>query len=223
MRGGPNGGVYHPRNLGLYSYAYNNPVVLRDPDGRWASISVNGKRVNIVIPIYFDDNTNTAANKSNVNAQISTWTSQIERTWSGNFGGYDVKTTVQRVSVEDSKKHPEGLNYVSIIDPVPGVENRGSSNGWEVSEFRVTTASHEGQAALALGANETTAPHEVGHLLGLGDNEFRLKTMGDPFNIMTQRNDKGQFRSENAKPYKSQIMRIIKEHGSPPPPPPRKR
>jgi RHS repeat-associated protein len=34
MQGGPNGGVFEPRNLGLYTYAWNNPLVLRDPDGR---------------------------------------------------------------------------------------------------------------------------------------------------------------------------------------------
>ena len=33
MRGKPNGGVFEPANLGLYSYAWNNPVVLHDPDG----------------------------------------------------------------------------------------------------------------------------------------------------------------------------------------------
>ncbi|MES1165653.1 MAG: RHS repeat-associated core domain-containing protein, partial [Verrucomicrobiota bacterium] len=33
MSGGPNGGVFTPQNLGVYTYAYNNPIVLRDPDG----------------------------------------------------------------------------------------------------------------------------------------------------------------------------------------------
>ena len=33
MQGAPNGGVGFPRNLGLYTYGWNNPVVLRDPDG----------------------------------------------------------------------------------------------------------------------------------------------------------------------------------------------
>jgi RHS repeat-associated protein len=33
MSGKVNGGVFQPRNLGLYSYTWNNPVVLRDPDG----------------------------------------------------------------------------------------------------------------------------------------------------------------------------------------------
>ena len=29
-----NGGVLEPKNLGLYTYAWNNPVVMHDPDGR---------------------------------------------------------------------------------------------------------------------------------------------------------------------------------------------
>jgi hypothetical protein len=43
---------------------------------------------------------------------------------------------------------------------------------------------------------------------------FYLKTTKDPWNIMTQRDrSKGQVRAENAKPYKSQIERILKAHG----------
>jgi len=33
MTGAPNGGVFAPQNLGLYSYSWNNPVVLTDPQG----------------------------------------------------------------------------------------------------------------------------------------------------------------------------------------------
>jgi RHS repeat-associated protein len=33
MKGGPNGGVFKPANLGLYTYTWNNPVVLLDPNG----------------------------------------------------------------------------------------------------------------------------------------------------------------------------------------------
>jgi RHS repeat-associated protein len=34
LAGKVNAGVFNPRNLGLYSYTYNNPLVLADPDGR---------------------------------------------------------------------------------------------------------------------------------------------------------------------------------------------
>ena len=34
LRGQPNGGVYNPRNLGLYTYNYNSPITLTDPDGQ---------------------------------------------------------------------------------------------------------------------------------------------------------------------------------------------
>ena len=34
MRGDPNNGVFSPRNLGLYTYVANNPVMAKDPDGR---------------------------------------------------------------------------------------------------------------------------------------------------------------------------------------------
>lgn len=33
MRGRPNGGLFNPGNLGLYSFGWNNPVVVRDPTG----------------------------------------------------------------------------------------------------------------------------------------------------------------------------------------------
>ena len=33
MQGSPNRGVFAPRNLGLYTYGWNNPVVIRDPNG----------------------------------------------------------------------------------------------------------------------------------------------------------------------------------------------
>lgn len=34
LRGEPNEGVFEPRNLALYTHAWNNPLVLGDPDGR---------------------------------------------------------------------------------------------------------------------------------------------------------------------------------------------
>ena len=42
MRGEVNGGVFMPGNLGLYTYTLNNPVVLKDPNGRnWFNVGGN--------------------------------------------------------------------------------------------------------------------------------------------------------------------------------------
>lgn len=37
MSGQTNGGVFNPKNLGLFTYAYNSPIVLKDPNGNWSS------------------------------------------------------------------------------------------------------------------------------------------------------------------------------------------
>jgi RHS repeat-associated protein len=42
MRGGTSGGVFQPGNLGLYSYGWNNPVRIRDKDGRIIPLIVLG-------------------------------------------------------------------------------------------------------------------------------------------------------------------------------------
>jgi RHS repeat-associated protein len=42
MRGAGNGGAYAPRNLGLYSYTWNNPVVFRDPNGLCPDTGASG-------------------------------------------------------------------------------------------------------------------------------------------------------------------------------------
>ena len=39
LDGQSNGGVYQPANLAAYTYSYNSPVTLHDPDGRWPTWS----------------------------------------------------------------------------------------------------------------------------------------------------------------------------------------
>lgn len=41
LDGGPNGGVYSPSNLAMYSYANNNPVKFTDPSGLWGKVGHN--------------------------------------------------------------------------------------------------------------------------------------------------------------------------------------
>jgi RHS repeat-associated protein len=41
MRGEVNAGVFQPRNLGVYSYAWNNPVIVRDPSGAFVVVEAD--------------------------------------------------------------------------------------------------------------------------------------------------------------------------------------
>ncbi|MGK4009231.1 RHS repeat-associated core domain-containing protein [Sorangium sp. So ce1036] len=49
MRGAPNGGVYSPSNLGLYTYTGNNPVLCIDKDGRFAWVAVAAVAVGVLL------------------------------------------------------------------------------------------------------------------------------------------------------------------------------
>jgi RHS repeat-associated protein len=45
LKGTGNQGVYNPANLAAYSYAYNNPVKLTDPDGKMAALALGAPAV----------------------------------------------------------------------------------------------------------------------------------------------------------------------------------
>ena len=206
------GGI-SPKNLGLYTYAWNNPMVVRDPDGRWARITVTGHKVEVVIPTYFQDN--STKSKNEVDAQIVKWKAEIEQTWSGKFGEYEVTAKVQQLTREQMLAEKEGVNVVTVLNPRASKgEERGSASIWEIGpkEPKFSNAKHEGQAILTMGAGDGTAPHEFGHLLGFGNDEFKLHTIMDPFNIMTTEKNE---RTETARPYTPQILRLLKD---PPPP-----
>lgn len=47
--GKPNHGIYNPENLQLYTYAANNPVVNKDPNGEWIWKSVADLAINVAI------------------------------------------------------------------------------------------------------------------------------------------------------------------------------
>jgi RHS repeat-associated protein len=66
---GTGGGVFFPRNLGLYTYSINNPIVLRDPDGRdW-------------FPVNWNPMGDLEAVRQDVVASVLTTVHQIENWW----------------------------------------------------------------------------------------------------------------------------------------------
>jgi RHS repeat-associated protein len=223
MGGSPNAGVYHPRNLGLYTYTWNNPVALRDPDGRWANIKVAGNEVSIRIPIVVVDNSSGPGSSSaNVASLVGQWKADIEKTWSGDFSGMHVTTKVEMLDASALKnKSVEGLNVLTVV-PASNLksEGGGSASIWELgpddSSSRRSEAKHEGSMVLPVNAPSKAAGHEAGHALGLSKGHTEAmkkqggKTIMDPANIMTPHS---QGRAADARPSAAEVNKIVKEHG----------
>jgi len=62
IRGGAGAGVFKPANLGVYTYTWNNPVVLRDPDGRDVMIYVGIDNKDPAFDVVFDRQATTLKN-----------------------------------------------------------------------------------------------------------------------------------------------------------------
>ncbi len=151
----------------LYSYVNNDPLNQRDPSGKDAIVVIqeNGD-VHITLPIVFSGDAATPAN-------IASISSSIEHTFSGNFNGTNVTTTVVQGKVDGV------VNTVALTNgPVEGGHNLGHSYVQNGSAGHITMADQRGAALPGPnGSNSTstsdkgalTGAHEAGHLMGLPD------------------------------------------------------
>ncbi len=143
LRSGPN----------VYAYCGNDPVNFVDRSGLYAEVTVEGNNVTIVLPIEF-------VGKGATEDVINTFTNEIERQWTGQFGKYNVTTKVitpdpdcpddKKSKVRVYTKNLSGRSYSSF---------RGAESTWYSDRA---------------GSSTSPAPHESGHLLGL------LKDLYDP-------------------------------------------
>jgi RHS repeat-associated protein len=94
MQGAPNGGVFAPRNLGLYTYTWNNPIILRDPTGMSPEndrVSVTGSGRNQVTRIEFDDASTVSARAINSGPQRKDLTGfSLNTSFTDTSGAYKV-------------------------------------------------------------------------------------------------------------------------------------
>ncbi len=151
--------AYHDRNSTLWGWPGQNPVRWRDPSGHWAYVSQTGSNVQIVIPIYFEGPGATSQGVTNI-------VNQIQNTWTGNFGGYNVTATVQLVGNPSDPSNavdilpPNIVNLNTSTAAVDSYVQQWDYGNWDVNSNGVLTFAHEVSHLLGL-ADQYTNPNDI--------------------------------------------------------------
>jgi hypothetical protein len=157
------GRVFNHVNLHVYHYAGNNPVVLKDPNGRNFEYSIDDEKktitINVDIVFYGEDATNEV---------VQLYKKGIDDAWGGskstkiNGKKYSVNFNVN-VSIgeapDDLASYEGSKNYIKADASTPRSEVVAGFMG----EWRA-----KGRDDNTL-AKDNPAAHEFGHLLGFND------------------------------------------------------
>ena len=186
----------------LYTYVGNDPTNKADPLGMFANVNVwDDGEVDINVPIQLN-NQSSDANAAGAAAQ------SIQSKWTGQFGAFNVKTTVTSVSSTQNKSCG-CANVVTITDaPTPSATTPNGTNvgngghSYVVGDYEGhwTTGDTQGKALPIAGSGdkgvaskkEDTFAHEGGHLMNVPDesgNQGHLMDQG-PGRAITEQNIK---------------------------------
>jgi RHS repeat-associated protein len=177
----------------LWAWPGQNSLRWSDPSGHFATVTTCGNNVNVVIPIHFGGNAASAKNIQKIKHQI-------EQMWTGQFGKYNVQTTVRVVAAEPntmSPQSPDLINQINLSYFSSNAENNVSGYGWGGDWDPSSDSS-------------TVFAHEASHLLMLSDTNGPNANVNDITNNNSP--STGPVAGPNAQPSESQIGQIIKNN-----------
>jgi RHS repeat-associated protein len=119
----------------LYSYTNNDPLNLTDPAGDFALVTQNGNQVTIQLPVQFAGSGLTPARQAAI-------ISAIQNSWSGQFGQYNVTTTVTTPAANAPASQ---VNTITVLNQ-PGVSVTNAVGGNQATVY----TSYPGYPAFSL-------------------------------------------------------------------------
>src|SRR5574344_1066296 len=170
-------------SLSPYTYCANNPVILKDPDGRDYEVVVDEENKTITISAMFYT---TNENEKKLQAGLDAWNSQSgkyeyttgEKTYTVNF---DLRLSTDN-DFYGRGTGTQGKNMVQFLDKVMngGIERRGvTEDGFDIHisrKFKTTMF--------------RTLCHEIGHTLGIGEDYYNhielMESGGDGAQILDE-------------------------------------
>ncbi|MDP1658715.1 MAG: RHS repeat-associated core domain-containing protein, partial [Methylotenera sp.] len=182
--------------INFYAYVDNNPVNANDPSGQYGEVTVDGNKVNIVIPIRY-----SGIGLIQNPAATNQYNQDIASKWSGNIGGLNVTTSVKQLgffeSLFTSNSKQNFIDITSLSRGAPLTASVSCTSGGGCN----------GQWPASMAGISGVGGHEAGHILRLDDKN--TITGWPPSSVPLPGYENNIMGTTNGSPVAGQVYSII--------------